>query len=265
VHADAEAPSRRDRESGAIALADPSRRCRGCSHPHPALPGPGCPQLQRPAATGRHWMSHSTRSSTLRGALRAHGTTRASRRGGRRKRSRSRRIVQSGLPGCVLPESPRPGSGDRKVRTGQQPSEDDFHAPKLQSRPLVRSALSLRPGMREPVIAPAALFHVVSMKKGPCQLPVGRSVVLLSRSGGGATLKSLWPPRWEDQAKLDCSLAGASPLGSVYAARRRVAPRGANLWLRVSMCQIACASRRAMSIWATLAPRCLPSRRLLRW
>ena len=33
------------------------------------------------------------------------------------------------LPGCVLPESPRPGSPDRRVRAGQQPSEHHFHAP----------------------------------------------------------------------------------------------------------------------------------------
>jgi hypothetical protein len=49
---------------------------------------------------------------------------------------RSKRIVQSGLPGCVLPESPCPGSPDRTVRAGQQPSEDHFHAP--TSRRLVR-------------------------------------------------------------------------------------------------------------------------------
>ena len=49
------------------------------------------------------------------------------------------------------------------------------------------------------------------------------------------------------------------------AARRKAAPLGANSSLRVSMCQIAWASRRAMSTWATLAPRCLPSRRLVRW
>ena len=48
---------------------------------------------------------------------------------------RSKRIVQNGLPGCVLPESPRPGSGDRKVRTGQQPSEHDFHADDEEARP----------------------------------------------------------------------------------------------------------------------------------
>ena len=42
------------------------------------------------------------------------------------------------------------------------------------------------------------------------------------------------------------------------AARGSVAPLGAKGWSRVSMCQIASASRRARSIWATLAPRCLP-------
>src|SRR5881396_2953087 len=44
------------------------------------------------------------------------------------------------------------------------------------------------------------------------------------------------------------------------AARGSVAPLGAKGWLRVSMCQIASASLRARSIWATLAPRCLPTR-----
>lgn len=43
---------------------------------------------------------------------------------------------------------------------------------------------------------------------------------------------------------------------AVYAARAGVAPAGAKGWLRVSMCQIASARRRAMSTWATLAPRC---------
>src|SRR5215203_7525398 len=47
------------------------------------------------------------------------------------------------------------------------------------------------------------------------------------------------------------------------AARRKAAPLGANSWLRESMCQIAWVSRRAMSTWATFAPRCLPSRVLV--
>jgi hypothetical protein len=53
------------------------------------------------------------------------------------------------------------------------------------------------------------------------------------------------------------------------AARRKAAPLGAVVGakdsLLVSMCQIASVSFLAMSIWATLAPRCLPSRCLLRW
>jgi hypothetical protein len=53
------------------------------------------------------------------------------------------------------------------------------------------------------------------------------------------------------------------------AARRKAAPPeagvGAKGSLRVSMCQIASVSFLAMSIWATLAPRCLPRRCLLRW
>ena len=53
------------------------------------------------------------------------------------------------------------------------------------------------------------------------------------------------------------------------AARRTVAPPeagvGAKGWLLVSMCQIASVSFRAMSIWATLAPRWRPRRFLLRW
>jgi hypothetical protein len=39
--------------------ANPSRRCRGCFPPSPAPPGSGCPQLHRPAATGRRWASSS--------------------------------------------------------------------------------------------------------------------------------------------------------------------------------------------------------------
>jgi hypothetical protein len=68
---------------------------------------------------------------------------------------------------------------------------------------------------------------------------------------------SLWPPRWEDQAKLDVRSRAQVQTGG-QAARRKAAPRGAKGWLRVSMCQIAWTRRRAMSIWATLAPRCFP-------
>ena len=54
---------------GPFGGADPSRRCRGCSHPSPASPGSGCPQLQRPAATGQRWSPFtSTRYMAPRGA-----------------------------------------------------------------------------------------------------------------------------------------------------------------------------------------------------
>ena len=49
------------------------------------------------------------------------------------------------------------------------------------------------------------------------------------------------------------------------AARGSVAPLGAKGWSRLSMCQIASASRRARSIWATLAPRCFPIRVFVCW
>jgi hypothetical protein len=50
-----------------------------------------------------------------------------------------------------------------------------------------------------------------------------------------------------------------------HAARGSVAPLGAKGSARVSMCQIASASRRARSICATLAPRCRPMRVLVCW
>src|SRR5204862_6287425 len=49
------------------------------------------------------------------------------------------------------------------------------------------------------------------------------------------------------------------------AARGSVAPLGAKLSPRLSMCQIASDSRRARSIWATLAPRCFPIRAFVLW
>ena len=60
-----------------VSLAEPapsgstgaSRRCRGRLPPSPASPGSGCPQLHRPAATGRRWRSLTpTRFLAPRGA-----------------------------------------------------------------------------------------------------------------------------------------------------------------------------------------------------
>ena len=57
---------------------------------------------------------------------------------------------------------------------------------------------------------------------------------------------------------------GASQLRALYGARDSAAPAGAKGLLVVSMCQIASASRRARSTWATFGPRWRPSRVLVR-
>jgi hypothetical protein len=44
---------------GSSGSTDPSRLCQGRLAPSPALPGSGCPQLHRPAATGRKWVLSS--------------------------------------------------------------------------------------------------------------------------------------------------------------------------------------------------------------
>jgi hypothetical protein len=91
-------------------------------------------------------------------------------------------------------------------------------------------------------------------------------------------VQSGWVPRWwvsswahlsiassrEDKADWS-SLRWRISLKDRQAARGSVAPLGAKGCSRVSMCQIASVRRRARSIWATLAPRCLPMRALVRW
>jgi hypothetical protein len=91
-------------------------------------------------------------------------------------------------------------------------------------------------------------------------------------------VQSGWVPRWwvsswahlsiassrEDKADWS-SLRWRISLEDRQAARGSVAPLGAKGCSRVSMCQIASVRRRARSIWATLAPRCLPMRALVRW
>src|SRR5207247_7794434 len=57
---------------GSSGSADPSRRCRGCFPPSPAIPGSGCRPLHQTAATARRWSpSISTRIQvrSVRGAL----------------------------------------------------------------------------------------------------------------------------------------------------------------------------------------------------
>ena len=57
---------------------DPSRRCQGCFPPSPALPGSGCPQLHRPAATERRRVlsSRPVQSASWRTRARSNKTER---------------------------------------------------------------------------------------------------------------------------------------------------------------------------------------------
>src|SRR3989442_507724 len=66
-------------------------------------------------------------------------------------------------------------------------------------------------------------------------------------------------------AALSRLLPVAALVEARQAGRGSGAAAGAKGWLRVSMCQIASASLRARAAWATLAPRCLPTRAFVRW
>ena len=118
-------------------------------------------------------------------------------------------------------------------------------------------------------------------KQKSAEPALGRVVVVSMKEGWlssgdrwfGSSFHGCWS--WSDahvsmasssggSGEIGCSLGRKSEKGG-QAARRKAAPRGANFSLRESMCQIAWESLRAMSTWATLAPRCFPSRRLVRW
>src|SRR6266508_3662813 len=128
-----------------------------------------------------------------------------------------------------------------------------------------RTRAALLRGFADPL--PDSNWRPLSMKKGCASS--GRLSVSPSQGGyrgGGwrAVLISLSPPRVGGQGRWEFAPV-AQLLRGRQAARGSVAPLGAKGWLRVSMCQIASLSRRARSIWATLAPRCLPMRALVCW
>jgi hypothetical protein len=81
---------------------------------------------------------------------------------------------------------------------------------------------------------------------------------------GGELGSSLYRLLGGGQGRLEFAPV-AHLLKGRQAARGSVAPLGAKGSPRLSMCQIASDSRRARSIWATLAPRCLPIRALVCW
>src|ERR671923_2138651 len=105
------------------------------------------------------------------------------------------------------------------------------------------------------------------MKKG--RASTGVFVHRPVTAGGGAVVggercSSLYRLLEGGQGRL-----GFAPVAQLLrdrqAARGSVAPLGAKRSPRLSMCQIASASRRARSICATLAPRCLPMRAFVCW
>src|SRR5436190_8368097 len=111
-----------------------------------------------------------------------------------------------------------------------------------------------REGVRA-VLAAFRLYEVVGVVKAVVGLRWVERRSCLYRLFGGRTRRDGRPA------------AGAQFQKGRHAARRKAAPPAAGLkgWLRVSMCQIAPVSRRAMSIWATFAPRWRPRRFLVCW
>src|ERR671910_3601533 len=99
----------------------------------------------------------------------------------------------------------------------------------------------------------------MSTRGGARPVRVGGVVVV-----GGELGSSLYRLLVGGQGRLEFAPV-AHLLKDRQAARGSVAPLGAKGCSRVSMCQIASDSRRARSIWATLAPRCLPMRAFVRW
>jgi len=93
-------------------------------------------------------------------------------------------------------------------------------------------------------------------ERGPGWRPGGRS--------GSRAHLSIAASRGDQVGWEGLRSGGASQLGALYEARDSAAPAGAKGWLVDSMCQIASASLRARSTWATFGPRWRPSRVLVR-
>jgi hypothetical protein len=135
-------------------------------------------------------------------------------------------------------------SVDVEARTGRQHRKQK----ELISREIAEPSGGLEP--------PTPLYE-----EGPCVKwrRVHRPVRAVAVMVGGERCSSLYRLLVGGQGRLEFAPV-AHLLKDRQAARGSVAPLGAKGSLRVSMCQIASASRRARSTWATLAPRCLPMR-----
>ena len=178
----------------------------------------------------------------------------SSRRGGDRDMSAARHPrTQRGLSPATQNPLDNPPSfietTSRRVGRGQR---DDRIVGALQAC-----------GRRRPVLS-----RIVSMKEG--RLSSGFRVAGQSPlwvRGWRAGAPSLYRLLGGRTRRNRRPVPGAQFQKGRQAARRFVAPPGAGAKgsLRVSMCQIASVSFLAISICATLAPRCLPRRCLLRW
>src|SRR5262249_21975738 len=111
-----------------------------------------------------------------------------------------------------------------------------------------------QPGCGGPALYEGGRF----VNSGPVMVMAVERVVGLEQ---GSTLYRLLAG---GPGSIGASLRWRISVRAVYAARAALAPAGAKGCSRMSMCQMASARRRAMSTWATLGPRCLPRRRLLR-
>jgi hypothetical protein len=172
-------------------------------------------------------------------------------RGGRGRRARRRWACINGAAGISPRVARRPllvfvqGSGERRV---ERPAADR----------------RFRQGAAVSTCAPARrLYEEGRVVNGVDAVRVGA----FRAAGGGERRSSLYGLLGGRTRRHWRPAPGAQVQKGRQAARRRVEPPGAGVkgWLWVSMCQIASVSFLAMSIWATLAPRWRPRRRLLRW
>jgi hypothetical protein len=119
----------------------------------------------------------------------------------------------------------------------------------------------LQPARRPPGLKAFLASPLTDSNRRPPLYEGGRRSVRLVLSGAHLSIAS-----WAGGSGwMGASLLVVHLLMGRQAARGSAAPAGAKGWSRVSMCQIASARRRARSTWATLAPRCLPSRCLVCW
>ena len=137
--------------------AGPSRRCRVCSRPHPALPGPDCPQLQRPPATGRRWISHPTRSFDASWRTTCSQHTPGKSQGRPPRKPSSKLIVQRRPAQLRSPRRPPSRSADLRAGPGQQPSRPQFHTPRSGSGRGVAPHAAGGTRVRRPEWAPGGL------------------------------------------------------------------------------------------------------------